>query len=185
MLKRLCVRAQNSPIVVGALDLQRTETETETSPTDSRNYQTTVSTQTILFLDHAVSYYLKLTPACICRWDKSRGPRRGTSTPTAQVCRDKKLLTWSRWFYTSGTVAHHQGTAQTSPSLSQSLPARVSQSLMKKWLTKRRLFQAKTSESKFIKRIMKFKYKIFNTGQQKSWLKKALLIKWLEVQILP
>lgn len=183
MLKRLCVWAQNSPIVVGALDLQRTETETETSPTDSRNYQTTVSTQTILSLDHAVSYYLKLTPACICRWDKSRGPRRGTSTPTAQVCRDKKLLTWSRWFYTSGTVAHHQGTAQTSPSPSRSLPARVSQSLMKKWL---RGGYSKIKHQKVnLSKKKKFKYKIFNPGQQKSWLIKALLIKWLEVQILP
>lgn len=136
MLKRLCVWAQNSPIVVGALDSQRTETETETSPTGSRDYQTTVSTQTILFPDHDIS--LKLTPVCICRWDRSKGPQHGTSTPTTQVCRDNKLLTWSRWFYTSGIVVHHQETAQTSPSLSLSLPARVShQSLMKKWLLQR------------------------------------------------
>lgn len=173
MLKRLCVWAQNSPIVVGALDLQRAETETETSPTGSRDYQTTVSAQTILSPDHGVSYYLKLTPVCICRWDRSRGPQHGTSTPTTQVCRDNKLLTWSRWFYTSGTVAHHQETAQTSPSQSQSLPARVlHQSLMKKWLTKKWLFQAKTSEGKFIERIMKFRYKILKPGRQKSWLMK-------------
>lgn len=121
------------PLLWGALDLQRTETETETSPTGSRDYQTTVSTQTTLFPDHGVSF--KLTPVCICRWDRSRGPQRGTNTPTGQVCRDNKLLTWSRWFYTSGIVAHRRGTAQTSPSLSQSLPARVTyQSPVKKWL---------------------------------------------------
>lgn len=138
MLKRLCVWAQNSPIVVGALDLQRTETETESSPTGSRDYHITVPTNTIPSPHRGVRYYLKLTPVCICRWDRSRGPQCGTSTPTSQVCRDNKLLTWSRWFYTSGTVAHHQGTAQTSPSPSLSLPARVShQSLMKKWLFQR------------------------------------------------